>query len=104
MTDAVDTQLPRSRPPEPLHPGRHVPGEPGIWILLFGDMIVFTVLFAVYLNRRSQNEALFAESQATLNKTLGALNTLILLCSSMLVVLAALALRSERWRHISARL
>jgi nitric oxide reductase NorE protein len=61
-------------------------------------------LFAVYLNCRGANEALFAQSQAALNQTLGAINTLVLLCSSMLIVLAALALRSERSRHLAARL
>jgi nitric oxide reductase NorE protein len=104
MTDAVGTQLTRSAQPGAAAPARHVPGEPGIWILIFGDMVVFTVLFAVYLNRRGHNEALFAQSQAALNRTLGALNTLVLLSSSMLIVLAALAFRSERWRHLAARL
>ena len=33
-------------------PKPHVPGEPGIWVLLFGDMLVFTVLFTVYLHQR----------------------------------------------------
>lgn len=42
---------------------RHVPGEPGIWVLLFGDMMVFTVLFTVYLHQRGVRPALFAESQ-----------------------------------------
>jgi hypothetical protein len=36
----------------PLLVGRHVPGEPGIWVLLFGDLGLFTVLFAVYLQHR----------------------------------------------------
>jgi nitric oxide reductase NorE protein len=103
MTDAVDTELTRPHP-EATAPTKHVPGEPGIWILIFGDMVVFTVLFAVYLNRRGHNEALFAQSQAALNQTLGAVNTLVLLCSSMLIVLAALAFRSEQWRHLTARL
>jgi nitric oxide reductase NorE protein len=67
-------------------------------------MVVFTVLFAVYLNRRGHNEALFATSQAALNQTLGAVNTLVLLCSSMLIVLAALAFRNEQRRHLAARL
>jgi nitric oxide reductase NorE protein len=104
MTDAVETELSRSEQPEASTRTKHVPGEPGIWILIFGDMVVFTVLFTVYLNSRGRNEALFAESQATLNKTLGALNTLVLLCSSMLIVLAALAFRSEQRRHLTARL
>jgi len=103
MTDAVDTEVTRPQP-DANAPAKHVPGEPGIWILIFGDMIVFTVLFAVYLNRRGHNEALFAQSQAALNQTLGAVNTLVLLSSSMLIVLAALAFRSEQWRHVTARL
>src|ERR1700736_1015162 len=104
MTDAVDTEVTRSPQPEASAPTRHVPGEPGIWILIFGDMVVFTVLFAVYLNSRGHDEALFAKSQVALNQTLGAINTLVLLCSSMLIVLAALAFRSEQWRHLAARL
>jgi nitric oxide reductase NorE protein len=71
----------------------HVPGEVGLWILLFGDMAVFAVLFAVYLQRRGQQPALFASSQDTLNRNLGALNTLLLLASSLLVVLATRAVR-----------
>lgn len=84
--------------------GQHVPGEPGIWVLLFGDMAVFTVLFAVYLSRRGQSPELFAQSQDTLNRTFGALNTVVLLTSSLLVVFAVLAMRSERWRHLALRL
>src|SRR5215471_16772418 len=104
MTDAVGMQLPRSAQPEAAAPTRHVPGEPGIWIWLFGDMVVFTILFAVYLNRRGHDEVLFAESQVALNRTLGAIKTSVLLCSSMLIVLAALAFRSEHWRHLAPRL
>ena len=29
---------------------RRVPGEPGLWILLFGDMAFFAGLFAMVLN------------------------------------------------------
>lgn len=104
MTDAVDTEPSRSQQTEASARTKHVPGEPGIWILIFGDMVVFTVLFTVYLNSRGRNEALFADSQAALNQTLGAINTLVLLCSSMLIVLAALAFRSEQRRHLAPRL
>jgi nitric oxide reductase NorE protein len=83
---------------------RHIPGEPGIWVLLFGDMVVFAVLFGVYLQRRGQDKELFAQSQDNLNRTFGAINTLVLLCSSMLVVLAVSALRSERYRHLASGL
>jgi nitric oxide reductase NorE protein len=105
VTGVVGTS--EKRPGEAAKPrveGRHVPGEPGIWVLLFGDMAVFTILFGVYLHRRGENKQLFAHSQDALNRTFGAVNTLVLLTSSLLVVFAVLALRSERWRHLAQRL
>jgi nitric oxide reductase NorE protein len=83
---------------------RHVPGEPGIWVLLFGDMLVFTVLFTVYLHQRGIRPQLFAESQGALNRTLGATNTLVLLTSSILVVYATRALRRPELRYLARRL
>ncbi|BDB44315.1 MULTISPECIES: cytochrome c oxidase subunit 3 [Mycobacterium] len=80
---------------------RHVPGEPGIWVLLFGDMMVFTVLFTVYLHQRGVRPALFAESQGALNRALGATNTLVLLTSSILVVFATHALQRPELRHLA---
>ena len=83
---------------------RHVPGEPGIWVLLFGDMLVFTVLFTVYLDQRGAKPDLFAHSQEALNRTLGATNTLVLLTSSLLVVFATRAIRRDQWRQYAHRL
>lgn len=108
MSDGRQTTL-TQRPPDeprdrPSQPTRHVPGEQGVWVLIFGDMLLFTMLFGAYLRSRSHNRALFAESQVALNQTLGAINTLVLLCSSMLIVLAVLAMRSAEWHHLSGRL
>ena len=104
VTGVVGTSANRAGEEAKPHVDRHVPGEPGIWVLLFGDMAVFTILFAVYLHRRAENKDLFAQSQDALNRTFGAVNTLVLLTSSLLVVFAVLALRSERWRHLAQRL
>ena len=82
----------------------HVPGEPGMWVLLFGDMTVFAVLFIVYLHARGHNRELFAQSQSALNKNFGAINTLVLLSSSLLIVMAGRAIRSARWVHLAQRL
>lgn len=71
----------------------HIPGEPGIWILIFGDLTVFASLFAMYLTYRRQDPVLFAESQNVLNRDFGAINTLLLLTSSILVVMAIRAIR-----------
>jgi len=83
---------------------RHVPGEPGMWVLLFGDMTVFAVLFIVYLHARGHNRELFAQSQSALNKNFGAINTLVLLSSSLLIVMAGRAMHSARWVHLAQRL
>jgi nitric oxide reductase NorE protein len=104
MTDVVDPQRRAAVGVLREQAVRHVPGEPGIWVLLFGDMAVFTFLFVVYLYQRGQETELFAQSQGQLNRTFGALNTLVLLTSSLLVVLATLAMRRDDARHYAHRL
>jgi nitric oxide reductase NorE protein len=61
-------------------------------------------LFTLYLDARGQNRELFAHSQEALNSTFGAIKTLVLLSSSLSVVLAVRALRSDRWRRLAPRL
>ncbi len=72
---------------------RHIPGEEGIWVFLFGDMMVFAILFGTYLYYRAKNVALFTTSQQVLNTTFGLINTLLLLFSSLLVATAVAAVR-----------
>ena len=71
----------------------HLPGEEGTWIFIFGDMTVFALLFGVYLSARGADPALFNASQQHLSQSWGAVNTLLLLSSSLLVVTAIRALR-----------
>lgn len=92
-----------SRNPSGARP-HHVPGEVGVWVLLFGDMTVFAVLFIVYLDHRGFNKELFSASQEHLNRALGAVNTLVLLSSSLLVVFATRALQNPQLRHLAAPL
>ena len=103
MTDVIGLSRAADDPgrDELQAPQRHVPGEPGIWVLLFGDMMVFSVLFTVYLHQRGARPELFAESQGALNRALGATNTLVLLTSSLLVVFATRALRRPDLRHLA---
>ncbi len=85
-------------------PAGYIPGEAGIWVLIFGDMFVFAALCTAYLSARGGQRDLFAQSQDALNRSMGAANTLILLTSSLLVVLATNVFRTERWRHLTPRL
>jgi len=77
-------------------PTRHVPGEPGVWIFLFGDMVVFGVFFATFMYQRSLAPELFDASRHTLSIGVGLTNTLILLTSSLFVVTAMRAIRNSR--------
>ncbi len=74
---------------------RHIPGEPGVWIFILGDMVVFALFFAVFVFYRGQNLELYQQSQTALNSNYGALNTLLLLTSSWFVVLAVGAARKD---------
>ncbi|BCP05462.1 cytochrome c oxidase subunit III [Mycobacterium paraintracellulare] len=75
---------------------RRVPGEPGVWIFLFGDMVVFGVFFATFMYQRSSAPKLFDDSRHTLSIGIGLTNTLVLLTSSLFVVTAIRAIRSSR--------
>jgi len=77
---------------------RRVPGEAGIWIMIFGDMMVFSIMFAVFLFYRRADPALFESSRAHLNQTLGLINTFLLLTSSWFVAMAVQAARAHRAR------
>lgn len=72
---------------------RHIPGEEGTWIFILGDMMVFALLFGVYLHYRAEDPDLFRASQQALDQTFGAVNTLLLLASSLFVVTAVRAIR-----------
>lgn len=85
--------------------GRHVArnsDEVGIWTFIGADLLDFTLLFGVWLYSRAANRDMFATGQAALNKGLGLVNTLVLLFSSLLVVLATRALRRNE-RGIAAK-
>ncbi|MDF1690785.1 MAG: cytochrome c oxidase subunit 3 [Zhongshania sp.] len=67
--------------------------EEGILIFIFADMCMFALFFITYLMERNADPTVYIASQAKLNQTLGAINTLILLLSSWFVVLAVKALK-----------
>ena len=81
----------------------HVPGEVGIWVFVLGDMTVFAMLFAGFVWYRSEQLALYLQSQAALNQAFGAINTLLLLTSSWFVVMGTDAARRDA-RALARRL
>lgn len=78
---------------------KHTPGEPGLWIFILGDMTLFGAFFIALLWEDRQFPTVFQSSAAHLNRPIGAVNTLVLLLSSYMVVAAIWAhRRDEHWR------
>ena len=75
---------------------RRMPGEQGTWVFLFGDMLVFAVFFATFLVERAKAPGQFNVARHTLHTGVGFTNTLVLLTSSLLVVVAIAAIRAQR--------
>lgn len=71
----------------------HIPGEPGLWVMIFGDLAAFSAFFVVYMVAYAGARPEFAAGQATLDRNLGLLNTLLLLTGSWFVARAVAAVR-----------
>jgi nitric oxide reductase NorE protein len=74
----------------------HTPGEPSMWFFVIGDLIIFGVYFVAYMYYRQQDHELFLQSQARLNLDIGAINTVVLLTSSLFVALGTSAARAGK--------
>ena len=74
---------------------RKIPGEAGIWVFIFGDLLLFAYLFLLYLYYRTGDPELFARSQRHLNTDLGVVYTFLLLTSSLFAVIALRLIRAH---------
>jgi cytochrome c oxidase subunit 3 len=63
-------------------------GSLGMWVFLITEIMFFGGLFTGYVIYRTQNQASFAFASSTLNWKLGALNTVVLIGSSLTMALA----------------
>lgn len=62
-----------------------IPGDEGVWVLIFGELFVFGLFFLVFSYYQALSPALYEESRQLLDADLGLANTLILLTSSWFV-------------------
>lgn len=70
----------------------------GMWFFLLTEILLFGVLFLLYSVFRSTHAQAFHNAAAELDTTVGALNTLILLTSSMTMALAISATQKGKMR------
>jgi nitric oxide reductase NorE protein len=71
-----------------------VPGETGIWVLILGDLMMFGLFFATFAYYRNQDLAVFVAARTALAPPLGALNTILLLTSSLFLAQGVSAYRN----------
>lgn len=76
-----------------------LPGDLAMWIFIYAELLVFGIFFLGYAVTRAYHLELFNAGQATLNKELGAFNTVVLITGSYCVVRAIAAIRQD---HINA--
>jgi len=69
----------------PVKRVRRLPGEAGIWVLVGGDLFIFSIFFLTFTYYRALDPAGFAAARAALGLGLGVLNTLLLLTGSLFV-------------------
>jgi cytochrome c oxidase subunit 3 len=75
----------------------------GMWVFLASEILLFAGLFALFAAYRARDPASFAEGVRASTKTLGSINTGVLLGSSYLVARAVHAVREGRLA-VAARL
>ena len=68
-----------------------LPGNPRMWILIASEIAVFGAGLAGFAGARIFQPEVFAQSQATLDRLAGTLNTAVLLTSGLLAALAVSA-------------
>ncbi|MBM4255099.1 MAG: cytochrome c oxidase subunit 3 family protein [Deltaproteobacteria bacterium] len=83
---------------EPLRPALAgvIPGEVGLWVFVLADMSLFALFFLVFMWEGRKAPELYAAGTKALVQPYGFANTLVLLLSSWLVVLALDAHRREK--------
>ena len=70
-----------------------IPGEPGIWAFVTGDLLVFSLFFILIAIGNQEQGDVFSSARSTLDLRFGLANTLLLLTGSFFVAIGV-----ERYR------
>jgi cytochrome c oxidase subunit 3 len=90
---------PQTAEPGVEHAGEHrdyAGAKLGMWIFVFTELILFGGLFVAYGMYRSMHPHDFHRASGELNVTIGVINTLVLLTSSLTMALSIVAIRLKR--------
>lgn len=70
------------------------PGQAAMWFFVIGDLWIFSCYFACYAFDRGRNTTAYLMGQHTLDQSLGVLNTILLLTSSLFIVFCVQTVKS----------
>jgi cytochrome c oxidase subunit 3 len=82
--------IPEEHAPDPVisHGDPTAPGKIAIWLFLASEIMFFIAILGTYIILRSGSPGLFLKHASMLNKTLAAVNTVVLIASSLTMALA----------------
>ena len=63
----------------------HLPGDSHMWVMVLGDLAIFGVYFLIFMVHRTMAPEAFLAAQQHLDVTIGVVNTMVLLTSSLFV-------------------
>ncbi|MES2682025.1 MAG: cytochrome c oxidase subunit 3 family protein [Pseudomonadota bacterium] len=78
-----------------------LPGDQDVWIFIFAELLMFGAFFVAYIFNWVGNVEAYTRSQLTLDRSLGLVNTLLLIVSSWAVVSAVEAARGNHSRQVA---
>ncbi|MCX4657228.1 cytochrome c oxidase subunit 3 [Streptomyces microflavus] len=81
-----------------VQPARRIPGELGMWVFFFTDLMMFSAYFGAFMYERGNNLQEFSDGRSAMRTDFGLANTFLLLTASLLIALAVSAVRDSAVR------
>jgi nitric oxide reductase NorE protein len=76
---------------------KHTPADSHMWVMVLGDLVIFGTYFLIFMIYRTMKRTEFLAAQQHLNITIGVVNTLVLLTSSLFIAHSVHAARAGRY-------
>ncbi|GBD39962.1 MAG: cytochrome c oxidase subunit III [Deltaproteobacteria bacterium] len=73
----------------------------GMWLFLATELLLFGGLFAAYAIFRAKYPEMFHEEHKELDRTIGAINTVVLICSSLTMALGVASIQRGKKKLLS---
>ena len=89
-----EINMPMGRRVSPL------PGDVAIWLFIYAELLVFGAMFLAFAVARRNHAELFHAEQLLLDRSLGLINTIILICSSYSAAQAVAAAHANRMARV----